>query len=134
MFKTKNASFNITILTGSLTVLFVACIAYAKIQPALREFTESYTVPTPAVAGIAVGGTIEPTPTNTLYAELQTQQAALDKKNAELEAERKYLEQNKNTENTLLYTLILILGALVLINFYYDIKRYRYGFKQEQHT
>lgn len=130
----QKKQFKITILTGTLTLSLVACIALSQIQPALQAFTETYSVPTGTVAGIAVGGTIEPTPTNTLYAELQQQQIALDKKNAELEAERRYLEQSKTTKNTVLYVLIVLLGILVVVNFYFDIKRYRSSFKQELHT
>lgn len=130
----EKTQLKVTILTGTFTLLFIACIALSQIQPALQAFIDIYSVPTGTVAGVAIGGVIEPTPTNTLYAELQTQQIILDKKNAELEAERRYLEQSKKNKNTLLYILIGILGALVLINFYFDMKRYRSVFKQEQHT
>lgn len=126
--------FKITILTGTLMLSLVACIAFSQIQPALQAFTETYSVPIGMVAGTTVGGIVEPTPTNTLYAELQLQRIALDKKNAELEAERTYLEKTKNTKSLTLYILIVVLGILVLINFYFDFKRYRSSFKQELHT
>lgn len=122
----------ITILTGSLTLLLVACVALAKIQPALEDIIAINTPPMGTVAGVSVGGIIEPTPTNTLYAELQTQEKELAQKRQALDAEQRYLERNTGTHNLVLYIIIGLLALLVLINFYFDIKRSRRPINQQE--
>lgn len=125
---------HITLRTSTLTLLLAGCISIAKIVPQIDSLIAEQSPPVGTVAGLSIGGTIEPTPTNTLYAELQTKRAELDKKEASLEAERRYLEESRDDKTAILYIVIAILGVLVIINFYYDIKRYRATFKQEQHT
>lgn len=121
----------ITVLTGSLTVLLVAVIAYARIQPVLEDVITAYAPPVGTVAGVSVGGIVEPTPTNTLYAQLETQEAELHQKRLALEAEQRYLEQNNRTKDTFLYLIIGLLTLLVLVNFYFDIKRSRQQVSRE---
>lgn len=124
----------ITVLTGSLTLLLVATVAFSRIQPVLESVVAAYTLPIGTVAGVSVGGIIEPTPTNTLYAQLQTQEEELRQKRLALEAEQRYLEQNSQTKNTFLYFIIGLLILLVLVNFYFDIKRSRRQVNREAHA
>lgn len=134
MSASKHLKPTITVLTGSLTLLLVAAVALARIQPALEDVVAAHTLPIGTVAGVSVGGVIEPTPTNTLYAQLQTQEEELRQKRLALEAEQRYLAQNSQTKNTFLYFIIGLLTLLVLVNFYFDIKRSRQQINREVHA
>lgn len=115
----------ITTHTGTLTLLLVTAIALLPTLSALDRFNKEILPPAGTVAGIAIGGVIEPTPTNTLYAELQTEKAMLDNRTKELDAKERYLATAKQHKNYILELAIAILFCLVLTNFYFDVRRNR---------
>lgn len=115
----------ITTHTGTLALLLATAIALLPTLSALDRFEKDIAPPTGQVAGIAIGGVIEPTPTNTLYAELEAQKAALDNRTKELDAKERYLRTANEHKTTILEISIAILFCLVLTNFYLDIRRTR---------
>lgn len=117
----------ITTLTGSLTLLLVSAVALTGILPAVDKFQKEITLPVGTIAGVSLGGTVEATPTNTLYAELQKREGAISKKEQDLKAQEAYLNKNFDpTPGTIkfLYLLVVALFVLVVVNFLFDIKRH----------
>jgi hypothetical protein len=105
----------ITGITGVSVVVLAACIALQTILPAIDLLTRSEVLPG-TVAGVAIGGTVETTPTNTLYTELQAQKQELDARQHTLESTAKKREAG-------LIAAIIVLSCMVVLNFYLDIKR-----------
>lgn len=113
----------ITTHTGTLTLLLATAIAILPMFSALDQFNKEILPPAGSVAGIAIGGVIEPTPTNTLYAELQTEKSVLDNRTKELDAKERYLNTASQHKNYIIELAIGILFCLVLTNFYFDMRR-----------
>lgn len=119
-YKTK---FQISITTGSLCMLLAGAVALQIVLPKIHNFTAESTPIHAVVAGTAIGGTVEATPTNTLYEQLKLQEQALNAQNQALDAERRYLENKDRNKSLILYVIIGLLSLLVCLNFYLDIKR-----------
>lgn len=113
----------ITTSTGTLVLLLAVSIALIPTISALDKFNAEIVPPVGTVAGIAIGGVIEPTPTNTLYAELQNEKTVLDSRTKELDAKERYLNAANQHKTYILEFAVAILFCLVLINFYFDIRR-----------
>lgn len=111
-------------LTGTYILSLFACIALAVALPAIERSTLP-TSPAGTVAGVAVGGTVEPTAENTLYQELQEEKRLLERRSQQLDAQQAYLQTRNNGRQLFLYILIAVLFCLVLTNFYLDKRRER---------
>lgn len=111
-------------LTGAYILGLATCIALTIILPAI-ESTVPPISPTGTVAGVAVGGTVEPTAENTLYQELQEEKRLLERRSQQLDAQQAYLRTQNRSRQLFLYILIVLLFCLVLVNFYLDKRRER---------
>lgn len=109
--------------TGTCILLFTAALTIATLSPALRAYQADLVPAVGTVAGVSVGGIIEPTPTNTLYEDLQKEKQLLDAKRKDLDAEQAYMRKQKSSQSMWLYGTIVLLFLLILINFYLDRKR-----------
>ncbi len=115
--------------TSVTTLLFVSLLGFTLIQQSIAGYLQDSTIPAGTVAGTsAVSAEVPVTPTNTLYADLQKQQAALNKKDQELRAKESYL--NNKLQPTpaairTLYVLVSCLFLMVIINFIFDVRRQR---------
>lgn len=119
----KFSKYQIHTVTGSLCLLLVGTLTIQFLLTRISQFQHE-SAPTPGrVAGTYVGGVVESTPTNTLYEQLKLQEQALREQTSALEAEKRYLENKDRNRNVALYTIIILLSLLVVINFYLDIKR-----------
>ena len=113
----------ISTITGTLTLLLVGCMALVILLPAMHKYAIETTLPIGAVAGVSVGGVVEPTPINTLYGELEKQKAQLDNKSQEISARQEYMDRANKINMRTLYVAIVLLFGLVLTNFYFDLHR-----------
>lgn len=111
-------------LTGTYILGLATCISLAIVLPAI-ERAVPYTTPVGLVAGVAIGGAVEPTAENTLYQQLQEEKRLLEKRSQQLDAQQAYLSARTSTQQIFLYILIVILFCLVLTNFYLDTRRAR---------
>jgi hypothetical protein len=113
----------ITTLTGTLTLLLAGCLTLTVLLPAIDSYVTETSPAVGSVAGISIGGVVEPTPVNTLYAELEKEKVTLDTKSKELEAQQKYISSSNKTNMLAIYAAIIVLFGLVVTNFYFDIRR-----------
>lgn len=110
--------------TGILITSFFAFLAFTFLESQILTFSIESTPKTPEVAGASIGAVVEPTPLNTGWEELKTEQE-------KLRLEKEKLLTNKNsfaglfqpTERTIryLYMFLFILLSLVIINIVLDI-------------
>lgn len=112
----------ITTLTGTYLLSFCACIALAFVLPAIERSIIS-TPPSGLVAGVAIGGAVQPTAENTLYDQLQKERELLEQQSKQLDAQQNYLSSRNDNQRLILYILIFILFCLVITNFYLDKRR-----------
>ncbi len=113
----------ISFLTGTYTLLLCACACLMLVLPAIDTYTVEQTGPVGLVAGIAVGGTVDPTPENTLYQQLQEERQVLEKRAQQLDAQQRYQNQAETSRQWLLAIAITTLFGLILTNFYLDQRR-----------
>lgn len=112
----------ITTLTGTYLLSLCSCIALAFVLPAIEQSTVA-APPSGLVAGVAIGGAVQPTAENTLYDQLQRERAILEQRSRQLDAQQNYLSSRNKNQQLILYILIAILFCLVTTNFYLDKRR-----------
>lgn len=112
--------------TSLLIVIFVGMCSFAAIEQNILS-NDTATQPTGQIAGATeLNAIVPPNPTNTLYVELQQKQTDLKKKEQELNARESFLNsQLQPTPKAIhtLYTLIVGLFILIVINFILDLRR-----------
>jgi hypothetical protein len=115
----------IATITGTYLLLLVGAIALHQLLPALDRYAQDISLPVGTVAGVSIGGVIEPTPTNTLYEQLEKQKALLNKQEQDIAAKQDYLQNQIKYRTAWINISIVVLFLLTLLNFYLDHRRGR---------
>lgn len=119
----KFSQYKISTLTGSCCLLLISVMTAQTLLARISQVQDKSTPVIAQVAGTSIGGTVETTPTNALYEQLKLQEQALREQTAAIEAEKQYLENKEKRRSAALYTVMVLLSLLIVINFYLDLRR-----------